>query len=241
MAPQTGTALLIIAVFVLPGFVTLLMRERTYRVKGQDSPFERLLNALYFSSIIYVVLGLAWVADGLGRDDISQLYAGHNSVKVYLLLAVIGLFVLPATIAELGRRWQKSRKLRPWFLRSAGIDPGHAVPAGWEQLFSESPGAKAGHGLMLRVTLDDGRVVGGYFGEKSLAGYTAHTRDLFIEEPGRTTTIVRMPEQPRQPIQKRGGISLPNNGFRPTQPPPKPSDAASSAKPSTSVRRTDGR
>lgn len=182
MAPQTGTALLIIAVFVLPGFVTLLMRERTYRVKGQDSPFERLLNALYFSSIIYVVLGMAWVVGGLGRDDISRLYAGHDSVGVYLLLAVVGLFVLPAAIAEFGRRWQKSRELRPWFLKRAGIDRGHAVPAGWEQLFSESPGAKAGHGLMLRVTLDDGRVVGGYFGETSLAGYTAHTRDLFIEE-----------------------------------------------------------
>ena len=142
MAPQTGTALLIIAVFVLPGFVTLLMRERTYRVKGQDSPFERLLNALYFSSIIYVVLGLAWVVGGLGRDDISRLYAGHDSVGVYLLLAVVGLFILPAVIAELGRRWQKSRELRPWFLKRAGIDRGHAVPAGWEQLFSESPGPK---------------------------------------------------------------------------------------------------
>src|SRR6478735_1695537 len=94
MAPQTGTALLIIAVFVLPGFVTLLMRERTYRVKGQDSPCERLLNALCFSSIIYVVLGLAWVVDGLGRDDISRLYAGRDSVTVYFLLAVIGVFLL---------------------------------------------------------------------------------------------------------------------------------------------------
>lgn len=84
MAPQTGTALLVIAVFVLPGFVTLLMRERTYRVKDQDSPFERLLNA--------------------------------------------------------------------------EVD------------------------LMLRITLEDGRVVGGYFGEASLAGYSARTRDLFIQQ-----------------------------------------------------------
>ena len=30
--------------------------------------------------------------------------------------------------------------------------------------------------------LVDGRIVGGFFGEKSLAGYTAHTRDLFIEQ-----------------------------------------------------------
>jgi hypothetical protein len=29
MTPQTGTALILIALFVLPGFVTLLIRERT--------------------------------------------------------------------------------------------------------------------------------------------------------------------------------------------------------------------
>jgi hypothetical protein len=39
----------------------------------------------------------------------------------------------------------------------------------------------------------------------------------------------------------RGGISLPNNGFRPTQPPPKPSDAASSAKPSAAAKHGDRR
>lgn len=37
MAPQTGTALLIIAVFVLPGFVTLLMRERTYQIHSVEA------------------------------------------------------------------------------------------------------------------------------------------------------------------------------------------------------------
>lgn len=34
MAPATGTALLILGAFVLPGFVTLLFRERTYAVPG---------------------------------------------------------------------------------------------------------------------------------------------------------------------------------------------------------------
>jgi hypothetical protein len=38
-------------------------------------------------------------------------------------------------------------------------------------------------------------------------------------------------ESVKQPIQKRGGISLPTNGRRPTAPPPKPPDSASSAKP----------
>lgn len=182
MTPPTGTALLVIAVFVLPGFVTLLIQERTYWVRADESPFERLLNALYYSSIVYVVLGLAWILDGHGRHDISRLYAGHYAVQVYLLLAFVGLLVLPLAISELGRQWRKSRRLRPRFLREAGIDPGHRVPAGWEQLFLEGPGAKEGRGLMLRVTLADGRVVGGFFGDKSLAGYSADTRDLFLEE-----------------------------------------------------------
>lgn len=180
MAPETGTALLVIAVFVLPGFVTLLMRERTYRVRDQDSPFERLLTALYFSSIIYVVLASAWVVDGLGREVIARLSTGEEPLRVYLLLSLVGLFVLPISIAEVGRHWQRSRTLRPWFLRRIGVDPGHSMPAGWEQLFQEALRTRSG--LMLLVTLEDGRVVGGYFGEESLAGYTARTRDLFIEE-----------------------------------------------------------
>jgi len=35
---------------------------------------------------------------------------------------------------------------------------------------------------VLRVTLKDGRVVGGYFGDGSLAGYSEHAQDLFISE-----------------------------------------------------------
>lgn len=182
MAPETGTALLLLAAFVLPGFVTLLVRERTYVVKGEDSQFERLLNALYYSSIIYAVLGLGLAVDGFRDKNFSSLYGGHYAAGVYLLLGFLALFILPFSIAELGRRWQRSEKVRPNFISWAGIDPGHGVPAGWEQLFLESPTARAGRGLMLRITLDDGRVVGGFFGEKSLAGYTAHRRDLFIEK-----------------------------------------------------------
>lgn len=182
MSLQTGNALLVIAVFVLPGFVTLLMRERTYRVRDQDSPFERLLNALYFSSIVYGVIGLGWAVAGLDSADLSHLYSGERGVRAYLLLGLLGLFILPIAVAELGRRWQKSRKLRPRLLSHLGIDISHGVAAGWEQLFQESLAANAGSGLMLRVTLEGGRVVGGYFGGNSLAGYTARTRDLFIEE-----------------------------------------------------------
>jgi hypothetical protein len=182
MTPETGTALLIIAVFVLPGFITLLFRERTYSVKGQDSPFERLLNALYYSAIVFAVLALAALIAGAHREDVSRLYGGHYSLSSYLFLALFGLLVMPLLITEAGGRWQRSERLRPFFLKLAGVNPGHGIPAAWEQLFIESKGVREGKGLLLRVTLADGRVIGGFFGESSLAGYTGHTRDLFLEQ-----------------------------------------------------------
>jgi hypothetical protein len=182
MAPQTGTALLVIAVFVLPGFITLLLRERIYTVRGEESPFERLLNALYYSSLIYAAGAAVALSVGIEKGDVVGLWHGHSDLGWYLGLGLGGLFLLPLALAEAGLLWHRSRRFRPWALKKARIDPGHSVPAGWEQLFESSPGALEGRGLLLRVTLEDGRIVGGFFGEQSLAGYTAHTRDLFLEE-----------------------------------------------------------
>ena len=39
-----------------------------------------------------------------------------------------------------------------------------------------------GNLAFVRVTLRDGRVVGGYFGNRSFAGYTADTPDLYLEQ-----------------------------------------------------------
>lgn len=47
MTSPTGTALLILAVFALPGFVYLLFRESMFAVQGEETTLERLLNALF--------------------------------------------------------------------------------------------------------------------------------------------------------------------------------------------------
>jgi hypothetical protein len=44
MAPQTGTAVLVLVVFVLPGFVALRYAEQTYRTHADDSALERVLG-----------------------------------------------------------------------------------------------------------------------------------------------------------------------------------------------------
>ncbi len=179
MAPQTGTALLILAVFVLPGFVTLLLRERMFAVRGEDTPFERLLNALYYSALVYAVALGASLEFGLTTEELVQFYHGEMSLGRDLIAAAVVVIALPVIVATLGLRWRKSRRLRPFVLKTIGISPSHSVASGWNEAFSREGQMKE---MMVRATMKDGRVVGGYFRRGSLAGYSEHTQDLFIIE-----------------------------------------------------------
>ncbi|MGH2878311.1 MAG: DUF6338 family protein [Solirubrobacteraceae bacterium] len=175
MAPATGTALLVLAAFVLPGFVALKYRERTYVVKADDTPFERLLSALYYSFLSYIVLGIVAVAIfGVTTQDVSELWRGDAKAGVYVVLAVGGVLI-PVTLAELARWWDGSR-LRLRVRRVAGLNLAHTTPSGWEHFFLSD------RTCFVRVTLNDGRVIAGRFGDQSFAGYTAETPDLYLEQ-----------------------------------------------------------
>ena len=175
VAPETGTALVVLAAFVLPGFVTLLISERTHTIKGEDTPFERLLGALYYSALIYsLVVGAGWLA-GLSRDDIAQFTHGEWRLGEYVGAGVLGALLLPALIAYTGLRWRSSVRMRPRVLKALGVSPAHSTPSGWDHFFGLNEPA------LVRVTLSDGRVVGGYFGDASFAGYSDHHEDLFLE------------------------------------------------------------
>ena len=75
----------------------------------------------------------------------------------------------------MARQWNRSR-LRESVLRRAGVSPAHKTPSGWEHFFLQ------GRWAYVRATLKDGRVVGGWFGPNSFAGYTAETPDLYLEQ-----------------------------------------------------------
>jgi hypothetical protein len=173
---DTGTAILILGIFVMPGFITLLLRERFYVVRGEDTPFERLLQALYYSAIIYGVILAVGLRFGLEKSDVVEFHRGQKSLGEDVLAAALVFLALPLGLAVLGSLWTSSKRLRPWLLRKIGSSEAHNVHSGWNELFSKQGGA------MVRVTLRDGRVVGGFYGEASLAGYTEHTQDLYISE-----------------------------------------------------------
>ena len=165
-----------LAAFVLPGFVTLLISERTHTIKGEDSAFERLLGALYYSALIYAIAVGGASLLGLSRDDISEFADGHWTLGEYLGAGVVVVLALPLAIAELGLLWRRSAGLRPWVLDKVRVSPSHSTPSGWDHFFGQNEPA------LVRVTLSDGRVVGGYFGNASFAGYSDSHEDLFLEQ-----------------------------------------------------------
>jgi hypothetical protein len=78
VAPQTGTVILVLAAFVLPGFVTVLLRERTYRIRAGSDPFELLLTALSYSAVIYLA---ASVSDRRRDAGALRLGLGHRLAR----------------------------------------------------------------------------------------------------------------------------------------------------------------
>ncbi|HEU4905080.1 MAG TPA: DUF6338 family protein [Solirubrobacterales bacterium] len=176
MTPDTGTAILVLAIFVLPGFITLLFRERLYVVKGQDTPFERLLQALFNSAIVFALIIGGGLALGLDKADLSEFYRGEKTLGEDLIAGVIIFLVLPIALAVIGSLWMSSKRLRPWLLRRAGSSEAHNMLSGWNELFGKQDPA------MIRATLSDGRVMGGFYGDGSLAGYSQHTQDLYLSQ-----------------------------------------------------------
>jgi hypothetical protein len=176
VAPATGTALLLLVAFVLPGFVTVVTREATYVVKDATTGFERLLLSLTYSIRVYGILLVgAWLL-GITNRDISKLYHGHSPLRDYIVLAFLGLFALPVFLSESGRRWRKSKRFRPWALERLKISVAHSTLSGWEHFFGSNQEA------LVRITLDDGRVIAGFFGGDSFAAYSTDSQDLFLEE-----------------------------------------------------------
>jgi len=166
----------LLAAFVLPGFVTLLISERTHAIKGEDSAFERLLGALYYSALIYAIAVAVAALFGLRRGEIVDFADGEWTLGEYLATGVVVVLALPLLIAHVGLLWRRSTKLRPWALNKLRVSPAHSTPSGWDHFFGQNAPA------LVRVTLTDGRVVGGYYGDESFAGYSDHHADLFLEQ-----------------------------------------------------------
>jgi hypothetical protein len=159
----------------LPGFVTILVKERIYEVPAEQQPFDRLLQTLYYSLLVYAVPVLAAVIAGADRRDFERLFRGDEDPRLTCGVAIGVLLVLPLVIAYLGRRWMVSTR-RPAVLEWFRVSTTHRTPSSWDYAWED------GEPCLVVVTLRDGSSVGGYYGPGSHSGYGSQHRDLFLEE-----------------------------------------------------------
>jgi hypothetical protein len=178
--PATGTALLILVGFVLPGFVAVLLKERLYEVRGEESTFDRFLTTVYYSLLVYVLPGLAVAflsAFGvLHRGDLEHFFGGDSPLWFAGLVAIAILLVFPALAAVAAWTWMNSSARRRLFTWSERLNPEHRTQTSWDFAFDHE------QDLLLVVELKDGNRVAGYYGKRSHSGYGTRTRDLFLEE-----------------------------------------------------------
>lgn len=175
MAPATGTALLVLVAFVLPGFVAVLIGERTHEVPVRNrSPFELLLLTGYYSVLTYGVVAVLTWPFGLTRETLRDWYR-EESLGRLGALGLAAIVVVPAALATCARLWARSR-MRSWLLKRLGIHETHRVSAAWDEFFGR------GQAAFVRIVLADHRVVGGFYGSRSVSGHAEHGGDLLLEQ-----------------------------------------------------------
>ncbi len=159
----------------MPGFVAILVKERIYEVPSEQMPFDRVLQTLYYSLLVYSIPVLVAVVAGADRSDFERLLHGEADLRITACIAIgVGL-LLPVLIAYAGRRWMIS-DARPWVLSALKVSITHRTPSSWDYAF------ESGEPCLVVATLKSGELVGGYYGPNSHSGYGSQHRDLFLEE-----------------------------------------------------------
>lgn len=160
---------------MLPGFVAILVKERIYEVPDEQQPFDRVLQTLYYSLLVYAIPVVIAVVAGADRADFERLFQGEVDLRFTACLAIGVTLVLPMVIAYTGRRWMIS-DARQTVLGALKVSITHRTPSSWDYAWED------GEPCLVVATLKSGEVVGGYYGPNSHSGYGSQHRDLFLEE-----------------------------------------------------------
>ena len=184
MAPATGTALVLLVAFVLPGFVTVLLQERTFKSADDPTPYDRLLRAVYYSVWCYLVLAAAALVLGLDREWAQSLLDRHDSNPAGLVWLAALLVLVPAGAVWLSTMiWQESGANNRVLSKLPLFNERHQRPTAWDFWF------RKGAQTYVRVIFPDGKSIWGYYGEQSFASYKKDGLDLYLEQVFREKTV----------------------------------------------------
>jgi len=178
--PATLEAVLVLLILVVPGFVAArlfksplpnaLVSERQFIVLTVFLGILVHLIALPFTIRIWPEIAALWSALELAEEGVVP----HLSFSVLAWCLAILMLVplLVALVASSIWRWQP---LQP-FLGRFGLSLVEMTPQAWDWFFLTQR-----RGCWILAELDDGRLVGGEFGERSFASLSPYAHDLYLE------------------------------------------------------------
>jgi hypothetical protein len=174
--PNTGTAIIIIVAFLLPGFVTVMMQERTFK-RGEDrSDLDRLMRIFLYSGFTYALLALLAMLAKLHRAGIVNYFDGHRDNPALLVFIASVLVLFPSTLVWWLTKWWVTSDAREVFFEQLGMNPRHAEAMAWDYFVRKRKSA------LVRVTYPTGARVLGYYGGDSFAAYGRDGGDLYLEK-----------------------------------------------------------
>jgi hypothetical protein len=174
--PNTGTALIILVAFVLPGFVTVLMQERTFLSARDPTDLDRLMRIVLYSGLNYLLLALLAMLTKVHRSNIVRFFDTHRSNPALLVVAGAMAVILPSAAIWQLTKWWHTCAFREIFLEWRGINARHTVPTAWDHFWLQRQPA------LVRVTYKDGHKLYGYYGPHSFAAYAKDGGDLYLEQ-----------------------------------------------------------
>ena len=175
MPPATGTALIILGAFVLPGFVTVLLQELTFKSADDPTPLDRLLRILWYSVWSYLLVAVIAIVFSIDKTNFLSWYHRHTGDPALLvLLGALLVMVTSVIIATATLLWSRCAWREPT-MKALHLNPRHKQPTGWDHFFQQRRDA------YVRATFADGSRVLGYYGDKSFAAYAKDGPDLFLE------------------------------------------------------------
>lgn len=179
--PATVDAAMIFAVLILPGYLLDQGVQHGRKVQT-DRPDLHVLAKAVVVSLIWLFLTYWWGVDDL-INWVDDDRLGDHSVSAGLWRAAV-LAVAPYFVGRLlGRSVDRDTPLLAPPLRWLGVGSPFQTPwdLAWEQV------ASAPAGVLVTVSLDDGRRIAGQFAGASRASVSPEAAEVYLEQAYETT------------------------------------------------------
>ncbi|WP_433169876.1 DUF6338 family protein [Kribbella sp. CA-247076] len=189
--PTTATQLLIVLLFVVPGFVYQGVRVHLRGRRPADVDLStRLVGAIARSAIF----ALAYLAIGgqLLVDAVNGTGWLIHHIRTGALIALVGGFGIPAFLALIpddskAVNWFRERWPAKWFTSRLQYD---ATPTAWDKAFQDRGPC------FVRILTAEKEWIAGYYGENSYSTSFPEKHQLFLEycyqvdEDGRVGQVI---------------------------------------------------